>query len=54
MTRLHGWAPCGQKLLAKVPQGRKDLLDGVEVRAVRRQGLSDFPMRHRVWEERAR
>jgi len=22
MTRLRGWAPCGQKLLAKVPQGR--------------------------------
>jgi transposase len=21
MTRLRGWAPCGQKLLAKVPQG---------------------------------
>jgi transposase len=22
MTRLRGWAPCGQKLVAKVPQGR--------------------------------
>jgi transposase len=22
MTRLRGWAPCGKKLLAKVPQGR--------------------------------
>jgi len=22
MTRLRGWAPCGRKLLAKVPQGR--------------------------------
>jgi transposase len=22
MTRLRGWAPCGHKLLAKVPQGR--------------------------------
>jgi len=22
MTRRRGWAPCGQKLLAKVPQGR--------------------------------
>src|SRR5476649_1858245 len=21
MTRLRGWAPCGRKLLAKVPQG---------------------------------
>jgi transposase len=25
MTRLRGWAPCGRKLLAKVPQGRWDL-----------------------------